>query len=458
MPFGKKPHPTGGGPIDFDEIYETALLPAIRAAGLRAHRDDLVAVGGIVQKQIYEALLLCDYAIADLTTQNANVFYELGVRHAVRPSSTLTITALPDSIPFDVRYLRSVRYDLDERNALPVAAAAALSRRVGSELSRLKEQVARRPEFADSPLFQLVDGWRPRPPESLKTDLFAERVEHDEKVRQRLARARAAGKRGEQARVEALAGVIDVRADLGDVGSTEAGLVIDLYLTYRALEDWDAMIELAESMPAYLRGRALVQEQLAFALNRRAKMSGDEDRDHALALLRVLDDEGRASSETLGIMGRVCKDRWRESTDARDRPMHLLDAIEAYERGFQLDPRDPFPGVNALTLSRLRGAPEDEARLSRLLPVVEYAAHRLLATERPTYWMHATLLEIAVLRHDRQAAENHLFDALRAVREIWEPRSTAQNISDLLINNCVQEEHRPWVEEIDDALRSAIKS
>src|SRR4051812_48216991 len=100
MPFGARRDPAGGARIDFDAVYHEALEPAIRRAGMLPHRDDATAQGGIVQKQLFEALLLCDYAIADLTLENFNVFYELGIRHAARPSSTLTVTARPDSVPF----------------------------------------------------------------------------------------------------------------------------------------------------------------------------------------------------------------------------------------------------------------------------------------------------------------------------------------------------------------------
>jgi hypothetical protein len=73
MPFGKKKGPKGRPEIDFDRIYDTALRPAI----LRARMP------------MFERLPLCDYSVADLTTANANVFYELGVRHAARPKTPI---------------------------------------------------------------------------------------------------------------------------------------------------------------------------------------------------------------------------------------------------------------------------------------------------------------------------------------------------------------------------------
>ena len=106
MPFGLKPDPSGGPPIDFDRVYEQALQPAIEAAEMEPVRADEERTGGIIHTPMFERLLLCDYVIADLTTANANVFYELGVRHTARPATTFTIYARHQPIPFDVNFLR----------------------------------------------------------------------------------------------------------------------------------------------------------------------------------------------------------------------------------------------------------------------------------------------------------------------------------------------------------------
>ncbi|MFZ9132502.1 MAG: hypothetical protein ACO21B_04630, partial [Gemmobacter sp.] len=77
-----------GRPIDFDSVYDKIIAPAVSEAGMEPLRADEEAAGGIIHKPMFERLLLCDYALADLTTANANVFYELGVRHAARPATT----------------------------------------------------------------------------------------------------------------------------------------------------------------------------------------------------------------------------------------------------------------------------------------------------------------------------------------------------------------------------------
>src|SRR5918999_5943503 len=111
MPFGQKPSPSGRL-IDFDAVYQELIAPAIAAAKLEPLRADEEMEGGIIHKPMFERLILCEYAVADLTTANANVFYELGIRHAARPWSTVLVYADKSRLPFDVAPVRAVPYRL----------------------------------------------------------------------------------------------------------------------------------------------------------------------------------------------------------------------------------------------------------------------------------------------------------------------------------------------------------
>src|SRR2546422_9507578 len=138
--------------------------------------------GGIIHKPMFERLILCEYAVADLTTANANVFYELGVRHAVRPWSTVLVFAEGARLPFDVAPLRAIPYRLTS-TGLPATDPTA--RQTLTE--RLQE--ARDPH-PDSPAFQLIEGWRAPEIDRLKTDVFRDRVRYSAQIRVRLADAR----------------------------------------------------------------------------------------------------------------------------------------------------------------------------------------------------------------------------------------------------------------------------
>jgi len=131
MPFGTKTDVAG--PVSFDAVYRNIIAPAIEAAGLEALRADEEVTGGIIHKPMFERLILCRFAVADLTTANANVFYELGVRHAARPGSTVLVFAEGrGQLPFDVAPLRALPYRLDASGAPaePEKSVAALAARL----------------------------------------------------------------------------------------------------------------------------------------------------------------------------------------------------------------------------------------------------------------------------------------------------------------------------------------
>ena len=190
MPFGQKPDPTGGPPIDFDKIYRTAIHPAIIESGLEPIRADQEEGIGIIHKAMFERLLLCEYAVADLTTANANVFYELGVRHTGKASTTLAIFANTQPIPFDLNFIRGLPYDIGQENMFEQPQADALQEQLVEKLLVLQKNY-RAGQMPDSPVFQLIDDWTPTEISHLKTDVFRERAKLNEDRRGGLATARA---------------------------------------------------------------------------------------------------------------------------------------------------------------------------------------------------------------------------------------------------------------------------
>jgi tetratricopeptide (TPR) repeat protein len=435
MPFGTKTDPGSGVTIDFDDVYQQIIRPAIEAAELKPIRADEEQVGGIIHKPMYERLILCEYAVADLTTANANVYYELGVRHAMRPWSTVLIFADGVRLPFDLGPMRGLTYHLDTAGAVSDPAA---------DRDKLAEQLrAARRETTDSPLFQLLTDL-PRPDIShLKTDVFRDRVEYSSKVQEQLAEARRQG-------VDA---VRRVREQLGDLADHESAVVVDVLLSFRAVGAWPELVALVEQMPPVLARATLVREQYALALNR----AGSDDRAERV-LLDLIAERG-PSSETYGILGRVYKDRWEAAREAGNTVLargQLDQAIKAYVKGFESDWRDAYPGINAVQLMELREPPDP--RRAELLPVVTYSVKRRIESTQPDYWDYATLLELAVLDGNEEKVMGVLPDAVAAVRESWEADSTRQTLQRL---REVREQRGPvpaWMTKVEQALEEAARS
>jgi hypothetical protein len=430
MPFGQKPDPGGRADIDFDKIYNTAIKPGVEEGGMEPIRADEERTGGIIHKPMFERLLLCDYVLADLTAANPNVFYELGVRHTARPATTLTIFAKHQIIPFDVNFLRSMPYDLGEDNVFGDTESRELREAISARLKELRGLAINEAPI-DSPFFQLVSDWKPTDIARIKTDVFRDQVQLNENLKHRLLAIREKGKNKDQ-RDEAIQEFQKLRHELVDFDAADAGTIIDLFLSHRALEDWDGMISLHDSMPKVLKRQILVREQLGFAYNRRAgKTKNAADRAQALRILEEVEDQQGPSSETCGLIGRIHKDNFKEALEKGESEFvvrgHLNKSIEAYLRGYMADLRDAFPGINAVTLLDIRGDEDSMKKKDQLLPVVRFAVERRLG-ENPDYWDHATMLELAVLENDSESAKGHLANALAVVRETWEPKTTANNL------------------------------
>jgi hypothetical protein len=106
MGFGKKTDFETGRTLDLDKTYKNIIKPAVEAAGLICVRADEIVHAGVIDLPMYEQLLNADIVIADLSTSNKNALYELGIRHAFRPFTTIVIAE--DGMkwfPFDMNHV-----------------------------------------------------------------------------------------------------------------------------------------------------------------------------------------------------------------------------------------------------------------------------------------------------------------------------------------------------------------
>jgi len=401
MPFGTKKD-ENGKTIDFIKIYNDFIKPSIEEAGLEPIRADEEQIAGIIHKPMYERLMLCEYAVADLSTANANVFYELGIRHAIRPHSTISIFTSDTKLPFDISFLRSLPYDRELHNL------ESLKKELTMKLLHGREN-----KLIGSPLFQLVDGLKPSDIEHIKTDVFRDRVEYNKNIKSKLKSARDI-KSLEDAKAE----LKSLEHSLGNLNDVEAGVIIDLFLSYRAVKAYAEMIELVSHISKPLQQTVMIQEQLGFALNREKK------RKESIEILETVIEKHGKNSETCGILGRVYKDYWQEnSSDDTLAKEYLKKAIQTYLDGFESDFRDAYPGINAVTLMDIAG----DERKDEILPVVTYAVKQKMKNSAD-YWDYATLLELAILENNKDKAEELMADVLVHVRESFEPETTANNI------------------------------
>ena len=108
MGFNKKTDYATGRTLDLDKTYRTIIKPAVEAAGVTCVRADEIVHSGVIDVPMYEQLLDADVVVADISTMNPNALYELGVRHALRPFTTIVMgesRIAEKSYPFDLSHL-----------------------------------------------------------------------------------------------------------------------------------------------------------------------------------------------------------------------------------------------------------------------------------------------------------------------------------------------------------------
>jgi len=421
MPFGVKRDHTGTHDINFDTVYERAIKPAAAALNLEVIRADEERTGGIIHVSMFERLLLAEIVVADVTIPNPNVFYELGVRHSARPRTTILIRGKEGQLPFDVFLIRALSYSLED-GELKGRAADELT---GQLIDRLKAALEDL-ESKDSPLFQLISRYPGIDLPHDVTESFRDRARYIDRMRERFELARK-----RQPREAAIAEIRGIEKELGPFNETHSELLVDLLLSYRDVKGWDEMISVVARLPRPLRNALTIREQYAFALNRR---NARGDRERAIAELNECIHQHGISPETCGIYGRIYKDASDEAAAAgrsQEAEAHLDEAIAWYSRGFEQDPRDYYPGINAATLLYKKGTKDALAALQTILPAVSFAVARRGGINSRDYWDIATVLEVAVLTEDWHIAHRAVGRLLVHHGPLWTIETTVRNLETL---------------------------
>lgn len=327
--------------INFDEVEEKLLGPALQRVGAEGRTTGEILQAGNIRMDMFQELLVADLVIADITTNNPNAFYELGIRHALQEKRTFLIRAkLPGAqtaeeakeadVPFDLKTDRYFEYDPGRPGDSAAILADALQSTVTSERQ-------------DSPVFLSLPNLRPQQREQfIPVPLgFGEEVQRAEK--------------GHDPRKLTLLALEAKGARWESAGFRVAGRALMLINSYGAAKT------------AWENVRA--NDPLDFEANLNLGniyQRLDQMTDSDLALERALEraTEPEQWAEIHGQLGRNRKDRWVKSwTDAPasekpklalDSPL-LLDAYQQYLMAYRYDLDSYYPGLNALALAIVIG-------------------------------------------------------------------------------------------------------
>ena len=400
MGFGTKTDFQQQKAYDLDKTYRTIIRAAVNDAGLECIRADDVIHAGIIDKPMYELLLNADVVVADVSTSNANAIYELGVRHALRPYTTIVIAEQNFKFPFDIGHLLIRPY---KHGGEYIDAEDAANAR--EELAKaIKELVAK--TECDSPVYTFL-------PTLLKSN------------------------GGEVSEVQPGAGA----AAEPDQTVT---LLMKMFRQARADGSWPAAKMALEQLKTRLPGDPFIVQQLALATYK----GKQPDKKTALAdaknILLELQPQTSNDPETLGIWGSIYKQLW----ESDHRPEDLDESIRSYGKGFHLKD-DYYNGINYAFMLNVRAAVASNNR-DAIADIVwaERVRHRVIKSceerlaagvkdeagnvdREQIFWLRATLIEALVGTGQMARAESLKDEAIKEAPESWMHQSLSDQLNKL---------------------------
>lgn len=311
MGFGKKTDYESGRLLDLDATYEAIIEPAVEASGYRCIRAIEILHSGIIDVKMYDMLLKADLVIADISTGNVNAVYELGVRHALRPSSTIVMKEKLGKLHFDLDHTATFMYehlgeDIGSREA----------KRAKADLEKLIHEVRDNPT-PDSPVYTYIPLLR----QPTFTDAeFEELLEDAEDAQERFS------------------SLID-----------EAEKASDASKHADAARNFEKLLDMRPDNP-YLRQQAALHTYKSKSPSEQISLM------KAMQILTPLDPEKSNDPETLGLSGAIYKRLWDQNKDEAT----LNKAIQFYEKGFELR-GDYYNGENAATCLEIRSTIQTDA-------------------------------------------------------------------------------------------------
>ena len=413
MPFGTKPG-HDGKPIDFNRVYGEYIGPALEAAGFEVFRADQEQRAGDIRTDMFQELLMADLVVADLTLDNPNVWYELGVRHALRARGVILVQGPRPTQPFDIYTDRKLHYGLVD--GAPDAARLEADRAALTRMATATSEAWHSRKV--SPVYSLLPHLREP---DWKTLLLSERNEFSAAYGEWASRM-------EVARQKLCPGNILVLADETPTLALRIEARVTAGNSLLKLKHYDFALEQFETVLGLDPDNKPACEKKAVCLGRLGRF------EEAREWVRRLTEAYPADPEAWALAGRVEKDnwisRWRRAGagpgESREPAAYedaaLVEAIEPYYKAFVAEPSHHYSGINALTLQLLRrhlGGDTDDAAIEKLLGGVRWACATALERDRKDYWARASHAELNLLVSPIETVRKEYSATVAAANRDW---------------------------------------
>jgi hypothetical protein len=409
MPYGRRatqvePSSNAPGEIDFNALWDKAFAPTIQSLGydpVRADQD----TGALIINQMIERIYFADLVLADMTIPNGNVYYEVGVRQAAKRTGCVLLAADWSKQLFDVAQLRTVRYPLKEGN-IEDATAKAISEAIKGPIDALSR--------GDSPVFASIKGY-PTNPDPTAASTMKDVMGQTAVLQGKIRAVRATPKDDRMAAAQALA---EQSINARTAPTDTIALIRLLKDSADAPEQWSWLADFIEKLPVDLANLEDARETYAFSLANSGKPT------EAISKLEELLALSGPTPERLGLLGGRYKRLFTKAKEGTDKTDFLNSAIDAYQRGMELDLNQYYCSCNLPRLYRQRKLNDDEVRADIVAKVVLAACERAEKLGVADEWLKQTLLGAAFDAREGDKAKKLAAEVRSKAAERWKLRST----------------------------------
>lgn len=435
MPFGTKKANNKRYSIDFDAIYNTAIKPAADELGISIIRADEENDSGIIHTLMIERLVCTDIVIVDITNDNPNVYYELGIRHCARPCTTILIYDKSTRPPFDIQPLRAIPYEL-EKGVMRDSSAETLKNNL---VNRIR-CVINSEHKCDSLPFALIDNFPWTKLDETKLQIYQE---HQKQRTNFLAQLR---------NTKTIDELICIISETEREEFPYQYLIFELIKSFKSFEAWDALIHFIDNkLDSNLGNLLYVKQQKALAYNKKGNYS---DIQTSIVLLQEILREHGDSSETYGLIGSAYKKLTILDKTSVGFKTNLERAILNYREGFKFDTRDYYTGINLATLLLVKGTETSLVEMNEIIPILKYNLELNDYSISADYWLLATAYELYILTKNYDKAKEVLgwISTLQPLPDKWMLESTISNLN--LIKQVYEDKLLPidWYDEYNSLI------
>jgi tetratricopeptide (TPR) repeat protein len=377
MPFGTKK--VGRKKVNFDEIYDNIFMPAINATklpeggNLIARRTDKDFFTGNISLEMFHYIEYSRFALADISGLNANVFYELGVRHRAHQAGTAIFKQLSAPIPFDINQIKAFPYEYEPQEN--IAKSQQLITRVLEE-SLVQNKI-------DSPVRQAL-----MIQQAQTSNIEAILHEAENAIR----------KRNVPAAIAKFKEAIAVERD-------DPKLYLKLGLLYKEQEKWQEALDaltkatnLADDYSDAFREKGIVENQVCRKANWSPDLTTGEESLRKAVELNPEDYDAYAS------LGGVLK-----------RQKRLEEALDMYKRATEVSRGNPYPLLNELKIYLLiNQTPSIENKYKFYLKRAERILCAQVENKEPldTPWSFFNLSEVCLYLGDKEGFLKYLDEGI----------------------------------------------